>query len=80
MGEYQVIRFYADSDLEEEIIATGLTLAEAQAMTDDPETSSKTATTAEALERTAMFGPWFDGYRSMWEADIDEFDFSEVES
>jgi hypothetical protein len=43
-------------------IATGLTLEEAQAHCSDPETSSSTCTKAANKRRTALKGPWFDGY------------------
>jgi hypothetical protein len=43
-------------------IATGLTLAEAQAHCQDPETSSRTCTKAAGKARTRRMGPWFDGY------------------
>ena len=43
-------------------IATGLTLEEAQAHCKDDETSSRTATSKEALELTARCGPWFESY------------------
>lgn len=58
---YKVIRMY-QGDHPTETIETGLTLEEAQAHCSDPETSSSTATTAEASERTDKFGAWFDGY------------------
>lgn len=52
---YKVIRFYAD-DRERETLQTGLTLEEAQAHCQDPETSSRTTTTDDEP------GTWFDGY------------------
>ena len=61
---YRIRRFY-QGDKPTETIKTGLTQAEAQAWCNDPETSSATATSAEAQERTAKHGPWFDG----WEAE-----------
>ena len=39
-----------------------LTLAEAQAHCKNPETSSKTCTSAEGKRRTEQRGPWFDSY------------------
>lgn len=60
MATYYIRRFYMNR--ENETIKHGLTLDEAQEHCSDPETSSKTATSPEALERTEKFGPWFDGY------------------
>jgi hypothetical protein len=59
---YQIVRFYRDDAQEREVIATGLTLEEAQAHCHHPETSSATCTSAEGLARTAAKGEWFDGY------------------
>jgi len=39
-----------------------LTLEEAREHCNDPESSSKTATSPEAKERTEIYGPWFDGF------------------
>jgi hypothetical protein len=39
-----------------------LTLEEAQAHCNSPETSSSSATSVTALALTASKGPWFDGY------------------
>ncbi len=57
---YKIVRFYQNGT--RRTIKTGLTLAEAQAHCRDPETSSRTATSAAAKRRTRRFGPWFDGY------------------
>jgi hypothetical protein len=59
---YKIVRGYFDDDLEREVIATGLTLEEAQAHCEDPETSSRTATSPEGVARTELHGPWFDRY------------------
>ncbi len=59
---YKIVRFYASAEIDPSIISTGLTLAEAQAHCNDPETSSETATSADACKRTRIFGRWFDGY------------------
>lgn len=59
---YCVIRFYADPDLDNEVIATGLPLEEAMAHCQDPETSSATCTSPEALAITEAKGLWFDGF------------------
>jgi hypothetical protein len=58
---YTVERFYANG--ERELVADYMTLDEAQAHCRDGETSSSTATSDEAIARTAERGPWFDGYR-----------------
>lgn len=60
---YKIVRMYQQA-LDEETIATGLTLEEARAHCKDIETSSSTACTPEAVERTLSKGPWFDGYES----------------
>ena len=58
---YKIIRhFFKDSS--KRTIKSGLTLQEAQAHCKDPETSSRTATSAAARKRTRERGPWFDGY------------------
>lgn len=57
---YKIVRNFLSGG--RRTIARGLTLAEAQAHCHDPETSSKTATSAAARRRTASLGPWFDGY------------------
>lgn len=62
MDTYKIRRFFADLDVPNVTVETGLTLAEAQAHCQNPETSSSTATSAEAIERTAKYGDWFDGY------------------
>lgn len=62
MTTYTIIRFYQDPLKLNETIQTGLTLDEAQDWTNDPETSSRTARSESAAARTALYGPWFDGY------------------
>lgn len=59
---YRVRRFFLAGPEHTETIETGLTLEEAQAHCQDPETSSRTATGDEAVERTRQHGTWFDGY------------------
>lgn len=57
---YKVIcKYFKHTD---ELVAEGLTLDEAQDMCQDPETSSRTCTTLEGLERTEIYGPWFYAY------------------
>lgn len=60
---YQIVRHYQNAGIRQRVIATGLTLAEAQAHCNDPETSSSTATGKVARARTRKLGAWFDGYR-----------------
>ncbi len=60
MATYSIIRFFQGEP--SQVIKTGLTLEEAEAHTADPETSSSTATSPEAMERTYLHGPWFDGF------------------
>lgn len=57
---YKIVRIFLEKD--NEVVETGLTLAEAQAWCRDLETSSGTATGEEAKAITAKYGPWFDGY------------------
>ena len=61
MPTYKIVRFFQDGDNED--IAAGLTLVEAQAHCSNRETSSRTCTGAVELARTDARGPWFDGYR-----------------
>jgi hypothetical protein len=57
---YKIVRSYFKGG--KRVIERGLTLEEAQAHCRNPETSSKTATTAAAVKRTRVMGAWFDGY------------------
>lgn len=59
---YSITRMYFRDDVDNYVVKRGLTLDEAQAWCRDPETSSSTATSPEAVARTEEFGPWFDGY------------------
>ena len=61
-ARYKIVRMFKDSPESNKIIATGLTLEEAQAHCSDPETSSSTATGLTETILTKNFGPWFDGY------------------
>ena len=60
---YRVVRMYANR-ADRPVIRRGLTLEQAQQHCRDPETSSRTATSAEAKRVTREHGPWFDGYES----------------
>lgn len=59
---YRIVRFFQGDDVGNVIVKTGVTLAEAQAHCNDPESSSITATSGDARNRTERNGPWFDGY------------------
>jgi len=59
---YKVIRFYFNRPGQRRTIAEHLTLEEAQAHCEDPETSSSTCTKADGKRRTKRMGKWFDGY------------------
>ncbi len=62
MTTYNVKRMYRDHPEKNRILKRGLTLEEARAHCSDPETSSSTATSTRARNRTARLGPWFDGF------------------
>jgi hypothetical protein len=59
---YRVVRCYMNRPGRRRTLAHGLTLAEAQEHCRDPETTSKTATSAAARACTRRHGPWFDTY------------------
>lgn len=59
---YKIIRMYFNTDIPNRTIARGLTLEQAQAHCNNPETSSRTCTKAAGKRRTKRLGPWFDGY------------------
>lgn len=63
---YAIVRHYQSAGIRRRIIATGLTLEEAQAHCRDPDTSSSTCTSAVGRRRTRNLGPWFDGYTDRW--------------
>lgn len=62
MTTYKILRFYANSSVDREVVETGQTLAEAKEHCKDPEASSRTCTSEDGQGRTAEFGNWFDGY------------------
>lgn len=63
MPTYTVIRKYFNSrDYGPDVIATGLTLKQAQKHCNNPETSYKTCKLPENVARTEKCGIWFDGY------------------
>ena len=57
---YRIVRMYFKGG--RRVIKSGLTLEQAQAHCQDPETSSSTCTKARNVQRTKARGPWFDGY------------------
>lgn len=59
---YEVRCYYRDKPGKSRLVYDRLTLEEAQAICRDPETSSKTATSASAKAKTRRNGPWFYGY------------------
>jgi hypothetical protein len=62
MATYRIVRFYQNGGVSRRTIKRGLTLEQAQAHCRDPQTSSRTATSAVAQARTNVHGQWFDGY------------------
>ena len=62
---YQIVRYYAREGKPNRVINPRCTLSEAQAHCNDPESSSRTCTTATGKARTRKFGHWFDGYRKI---------------
>lgn len=65
MTKYKIIRFYysgGPGGISSRTVLTGLTLEQAQAHCQHPETSSSTATGNWETQHTELFGPWFDGY------------------
>ena len=59
---YKIVRHYFRDDQSNRTVKSGLTLDEAQAHCQDPETSSSTCTKAVNKRRTRERGEWFDGY------------------
>lgn len=62
--KYRIVRMYEKHPAERVRGKTGLTLQEAQAHCRDPETSSRTCTSAAGKKRTRLRGPWFEGYEA----------------
>jgi hypothetical protein len=58
---YRIVRKYFGKH-EDRVLVEGLTLEEAQEHCSDPDTSSRSCWSEEAVEHTAQFGPWFDCY------------------
>ena len=62
MSTYRIVRMFRNAYIPSRVVKRGLTLQEAQAHCRDPETSSRTATNADAQRLTRAAGAWFDGY------------------
>ena len=65
---YKIVRMFRDERNGERraprTIKRGLTLEEAQSHCRNPESSSRSATSARAKRYTAQHGAWFDGYEA----------------
>ena len=62
---YKIVRIFRDSDRmggRRRTLATNLSLEEARAHCRDPETASRTCTSAAGRARTRRLGAWFDAY------------------
>lgn len=62
---YKIVRCYRDRWPNHRTIKRGLTLAEAQAHCQDPETSSSTCKSKSSKAITRRVGAWFDSYERM---------------
>ena len=60
-SNYRIVRLFRDSG-RNYTIARNLTLNEAQAHCQNPNSSSRTATDKTGKARTRKCGPWFDAY------------------
>ncbi len=61
MTTYKIVRHFFTTN-RKLTVKRRLALEEAQQHCHSRETSSSTATSAEARKRTKRWGPWFDGY------------------
>lgn len=68
---YKIVRYHQEHGVANRVMRHNLTLDEAQAHCRDPETSSSTATSAEARAYTERFGEWFDGYADEDNSEVD---------
>ena len=59
---YNIVRHYFNAGIRKRVIEYGVTLEQAQAHCNDPDTSSSTCTTSVGCRRTREIGAWFDGY------------------
>lgn len=62
MAKYKIVRCYFNAGIRSRVMQTGLTLEQAQAHCNDPETSSRTATSKAGRATTRRVGKWFDSY------------------
>jgi len=63
MTSYKIVRMFLNGS--PRVVKRGLSLEEAQAHCQDPETSSRTCKKRSAVELTKAMGPWFDGYEEV---------------
>ena len=68
-SQYRVVRFYFNRPGYRTIL-NNMTLAQAQAHCQDPETSSQTCTLPANTSRTRRLGPWFDRYYQVSQRNI----------
>ncbi len=59
---YKITRLYFNDNQSNRVVKSNLTLEQAQAHCNDPETSSSTCTKAAGRRRTRERGMWFDSY------------------
>lgn len=62
MTKYKIVRNYYNAGINKRVMRTGLTLEQAQAHCNDPETSSSTAVGKAGKATTRRVGRWFDSY------------------
>lgn len=62
MNKYKIVRCYFNAGIRNRVMRVGLTLEQAQAHCNDPETSSRTATGKAGRATTRRVGKWFDSY------------------
>lgn len=65
MSTYKIVRLFFDRARAagaRRTVMRGLTLEQAQAHCQNPQTSSSTCTDRAGRKRTERYGPWFDGY------------------
>jgi hypothetical protein len=64
MTTYKIVRAFFNSEHRSKVIVRGLTLDEAQAWCNNPETSSMTCKSVKSAKLTERYGAWFDGYEA----------------